>query len=917
MNRVTVMFLRGAVVAAGLLALVSMSEPMAGQEAKGKFADPDKVFDLADKDKDGKLSKDEFKAFMGMAPKLKDNPKVGDFLFDRLDTDKDGKLTKEEFKKIRDLAPKGDGKLFPKKDKDAPKKEDPPPAPKATAEKPTADQVAFFEKKIRPVLVAQCYSCHSEDAKKVKGGLLLDTRDATRKGGDTGPAVVPNDPKRSLLLKALKHADENLKMPPKTKLADAVIADFEKWIAMGAPDPRDGHAAAPAKEIDIEKGRQFWAFQPPKPGPAPAVRQAAWPKSDVDKIVLAGLEQKGLKPVADADKHTLIRRVYFDLIGLPPTPAEVEAFVRDQTPNALANVIDKLLDSPRFGERWGRHWLDVARYAESSGKAANFAYPHAWRYRDYVIESFNKDKPFDQFVREQLAGDLLTAKDDKQKGEYTVATGFLAVGPKAHNERNPTQFQMDLVDEQIDTTFQAFMGMTVACARCHDHKFDPIPQKDYYALAGIFRSTETCYGTVRTIQSNHPSAIIPLPAGAGYQPGVEPMTAAQREALDKQIADRREELTKARKEGGFAAMGAVRIQVQLGLLESRANMYEKDGTPRVVAMGARERSRVADSPVLGRGEIDKPGELAPRGFPQVMTAKPTRVSVGSGRKELAEWVASPQNPLTARVFVNRVWSHLYGQGIVASPDNFGASGQKPSNQRLLDALAVQFVNDGWSVKKLIRSLMLSHTYQLASLRDEKNFEVDPENTMLWRMSPRRLEAEPIRDAMMALSGQLDLKPAHASEVGKIGEGPAQALQRFNGPFAKENAHRTVYLAVVREQLPEALTLFDFPDPNAVAGERATTTVPAQSLYLMNNGFVIRQAEAVADKLLAVNGTDADRVKRAYEMFYARPPSDSEAATALEFLKGYAEKFGGRDGAKKAWAAMAQAMFASGEFSNLR
>ncbi|WP_020473936.1 DUF1549 domain-containing protein [Zavarzinella formosa] len=915
MSRLSFMLARVVVLSVGLIVVVSMAEPMIGQEAKGKFADPEKAFELADKDKDGKLSKEEFKALMSLGGKLKDNPKVGDFLFDRLDANKDGKLSLDEFKKLREMGAKGkDG--FPKKD--MPKKEVDPPASKAGNEKPTAEQVAFFEKKIRPVLVAQCYSCHSEEAKKEKGGLLLDTRDAIRKGGETGPAVVPNDLRRSLLLKAIKYTDENLKMPPKTKLSDEVIADFEKWISTGAADPRESHAAvAHAKEIDIEKGRQFWAFQPPVKTPPPAVQQTTWPKNDTDKFILAGLEGRGLKPVGDADKNTLIRRVYFDLIGLPPTPGEVEAFVKDPSPNALAIVIDRLLDSPRFGERWGRHWLDVARYAESSGKAANFGYPHAWRYRDYVIESFNKDKPFDQFVREQLAGDLLKARDEREKAEFAIATGFLSIGPKNHNERNPMQFQMDLADEQIDTTFQAFMGMTVACARCHDHKFDPIPQKDYYSLAGIFRSTETCYGSVRTLQSNHPSPLIPLTAESGYTPGIEPMTLAQRTALEKQITDLKEEQAKAFKEGGFASMAAIRTRVQIGLLESRATMYDKDGQPKLLAMGARERSRASDTAILARGEIDKPGERVARGFPQVMTAKPVSITSGSGRKELADWMASDKNPLTARVFVNRVWSHLFGQGIVPSPDNFGASGQKPVNQPLLDTLAVQFMKDGWGVKKLIRSLMLSHAYQLASVQDAKNFDLDPENTLLWRMSPRRLEAEPIRDSMMAISGLMDLKPSTGSDVARVGEGPVQALQRFQGPFQKDNPHRTVYLTVIREQLPEALTLFDFPDPNAVAGERATTTVPAQSLYLMNNPFVIRQSEAVADKLLASGDDEPNRIKRAYEMFYARPPNDREVKAAGEFLTAYAKQFGGRDARRKSWSALAQAMFASAEFANLR
>ena len=363
------------------------------------------------------------------------------------------------------------------------------------AEKPaTPEGIAFFEKKIRPVLVDKCYQCHSAKAEKLRGNLFLDSRDGMRKGGDLGAAVVPGNVNESLLIQAIRQTEEHLKMPPKQKLPDVVIADFETWVKMGVPDPRDDGTKIVKKEIDIEKGRQFWAFQPPKRTAPPEVKDAAWPRSDIDRFLLAALEAKHLEPVADADKHTLLRRVYHDLIGLPPTPEEVEAFVNDQSAEAFEKVVDMLLASPRYGERWGRHWLDVARYGESAGKQFNFNFPHACRYRDYVIAAFNSDKPYDRFVKEQLAGDLLPAANEKQKAEMQIATGFLAIGPKDLSERVPLQFTMDLVDEQIDVTTQAFLGLTVGCARCHDHKFDPIPTKDYYALAGIFRSTTTCYG---------------------------------------------------------------------------------------------------------------------------------------------------------------------------------------------------------------------------------------------------------------------------------------------------------------------------------------------------------------------------------------------------------------------------------------
>jgi len=782
----------------------------------------------------------------------------------------------------------------------------------AGEESATPEQVAFFEKNIRPVLVRECYSCHATTAPKVRGGLTLDSRDGLRKGGQTGPVVVPGDPAKSLLLKAIKQEQDDLKMPPKKKLAGEVVADFEKWIAMGAPYPRDGSTKVTKGEIDIEKGRRFWAFQPPRKTPPPALRDTAWPKGDIDRFLLAGLEAKGLKPVADADPRALIRRVTFDLTGLPPAPDDVEVFVKDSAANpqaALETVVDRLLASAQFGERWGRHWLDVARYAESSGRANNFAYPHAWRYRDYVIAAFNADKPFDQFLREQLAGDLLSARD-AQKSEFLTATGFLAIGPKTHNERNPRQFQMDLADEQIDATFQAFQALTVACARCHDHKFDPIPQKDYYALSGIFRSTETCYGTIRLLQSNQPSPLVTLPKDGGATVALEPLTAERRSGIDKQIQDVRDQIAKL-PTGQDSFLRRILLQNRIATLQSQLALYESDGTPKLLAMGVRDRPFASDSRVYNRGELDQPGETVRRGFPQVLTSRQPAMSRGSGRRELADWIASKDNPLTARVMANRVWLHLIGRGLVATPDNFGASGQAPSHLALLDYLAVSFVEDGWSVKKLIRTIVLSRAYRLSSQFDEKNFEADPDNVLVWRMPKRRLEAEALRDAMLALAGRLDLTPPKGSPVERAGEGNVGFRFRAGGDAAGSETHRTVYLPIVRDLVPEALTLFDFPDPSLIIGERATTTIPAQSLYLMNNPFVIRQAEALADRLLASSEEDADKLARAYRLCYSRPPSDKELKNAQKFL----EDYGRKQSRRSTWAALCQALFAGAEFSH--
>ncbi|MFM8273609.1 MAG: PSD1 and planctomycete cytochrome C domain-containing protein [Gemmata sp.] len=811
-------------------------------------------------------------------------------------------------------------------------------------DKPNAEQLAFFEKKIRPVLVEHCYECHSAESKKVKGGLTLDTRDGFRRGGDSGPAIIPGGPARSPLMLALTSKNKDQAMPPKGKLPDSVIADFEAWVKMGAPDPREGKAATVKKyEVDIEKGREFWAFAPPKKHAVPAPKNAAWVRSPVDAFLLAALEKKGLAPVGDADRRMLIRRVHLDLTGLPPTPEEAEAFVADSRPDALERVVDKLLASPHFGERWGRHWLDVARYAESSGRAVNMNYPHAWRYRDYVIDAFNTDKPYDQFIKEQLAGDLMGGADPKTKAERLVATGFLAIGAKTLNENNGLQFELDIADEQIDVTTQAFLGITAACARCHDHKFDPIPARDYYALAGIFRSTETCYGTIRFVQSNRPSATLTLPKDCGLPAGpTEKLAADEKAKIEKQIDDLNKQIADA-----ADPIRTLLPRGQVSLLRSKLAGFDDNGDPKLLAMGVRDKPAgkggpgfggggfgpkggfggtniIADSPVYERGEPNKASATrVPRGTLQVMSKTPLKIKNGtSGRLELAEWIASKDNALTARVMANRVWLHLFGTGIVPTADNFGAAGTAPTHPELLDHLAISFVDNGWSLKKLIKSIVMSHAYQLDSKNSVKNFEVDPDNAYVWRMAPRRLDAEAMRDSMLAVSGQLQEKPPVGSAVAKAGEGPFAQRGGFGGVAAAindpRNTQRSVYLPIVRDNLPEALALFDAPDPSLISADRPTTTVPAQGLFLLNNPFVIRAAEAAADKLLKGTTTDTERIRAAYLSFYGRPPTEKELTGAEKFLKAYQEQLA-KDRVpalrreRETWSAFTQALFASAEF----
>jgi hypothetical protein len=787
----------------------------------------------------------------------------------------------------------------------------------ATGDKLTAEQSNFFEKKIRPVLVASCYKCHSAESEKLKGGLLLDTREGIRKGGDSGPAVVPGDLKKSLIIKAIRYENDTMRMPPKEKLADDVIADIEAWVKMGAPDPRDGKKTAYG-EIDLEKGRQYWAFQKPQKPTLPAVKDAKWPRTDSDRFLLAALEAKDLRPVGDADPFTLVRRLYFDLIGLPPTPEQIDAFVdaaaKDRNA-AVEKLVDQLLSSPQFGERWGRHWLDVMRFAESSGRQINLTYPQAWRYRDWVIDAFNKDLPYDQFIKQQIAGDLLPARDEKEKAEHAIATGYLAFGSKVHDERNRQQFQIDLADEQLDVTTQAFQALTVACARCHDHKFDPIPQRDYYSMLGIFRSTETCFGTARVFQNNQTAPLLQFAREAEQPDALSPLTKEARERIEKQIADAKKQRSEVQRGAQNAIITFIITQTQIAQGESQLASYTADGTPKIQVMGVRDARTPADSRLYDRGELSKPKETVARGLPQVLTTKQPKIGRTSGRLELAEFIASGDNPLTARVMANRIWLYLFGRGIVPTPDNFGNAGQPPTNQALLDHLAVALVENDWSVKKLIRTIVLSRAYQLDSKHDNKCAEADPENTLIWRMSKHRLEAEQLRDAMLTVSSQLDTKRPVGSAVARQGDGTAGGGFGFRGNRGSgdDDRHRTVYTPILRDRLPEILTLFDFVEPQTVAGERPTTSVPAQSLYLMNNTFVLRQAEATADKLLAHEGTDSDRLRHAWMAFYGRPASDKEVEKAEGFLASYAKTQTGDKARRASWAALCQALFASAEF----
>lgn len=765
-----------------------------------------------------------------------------------------------------------------------------------------AGQLEFFEKKVRPVLVNRCYACHSAETKPA-GGLRVDDRNGLLTGGNNGPAVIPGDPEGGLLIERILHSDLKLRMPKEGALVTPQeLADIKQWISDGVAWPSEKLPASPAHlEPMYEKLRaKHWSLQSIKEPALPVVKNGSWPKSDIDRFVLAKLEEKKLTPVADADRITLIRRVTFDLTGLPPTPEEIQAFVQDKSKNAYTQLVDRLLSSPRYGERWGRHWLDVARYAESTGPSRNIPYPHAWKYRDYVLDSVNRDVPFNRFIQEQVAGDLLPATG-KERDRLLIATGFLALGPKDVNQRFKERFHMDNVDEQVDTVTRSVMAITVSCARCHDHKFDPIPAKDYYAIAGIFTSTDHLSGVINKMGGSgleyyKPELLVNLGPGL---PETDPERIKTLRA-DVAVAQKEWDGIRGTPRGlALAADGKPTqrpYRLKLEKLQTELLQLTDPAEHGFAAHGLRE-GKIGDTSLRIRGEAERLGPQVPRGFLSAISLKEvSQINPNqSGRLELAQWLTSPNHPLTARVIVNRVWHHLFGQGIVKSVDNFGANGDRPSHPELLDHLATTFIREGWSQKKLVRQIVLSRAYQLSSEEPAGYREVDPANRFVWRHSPRRLEAEEIRDAMLAAAGRLDLKPIEGS--------PAQKFKMIempdNGPESRtihqkadESFHRSIYLPLLRGVTPQSLEAFDPVTQTLVTGQRENTTVPTQALYLLNSSFVRGQSLAFADRLLASKTAEknTDRIRKAYELALGRKPTPQEIDQAETFLASYEKSF---------------------------
>jgi len=954
----------------------------------------------------------------------------------------------------------------------------------------TAREIEFFENKVRPLLSQHCLQCHGENEKKIRGGLRLTSLEEMVSGGDSGPAMVPGHPEESLLISSVRY--EDYEMPPKGKLKESEIDILVQWVKMGAPDPRKAQPGKESEAVSLEAGRNFWAFTPLKDSQPPATVDRNWPRSDIDRYLLARMESAGITPVEDAGRESLLRRIYLAVIGLPPTVGQISSFVNDDrsTAEILPEVVDELLASTHFGERWGRHWLDVARFAESSGGGRSLMFPEAWRFRDYVVDAYNQDKPFDQFIVEQLAGDLLTHDSHQQKTEHLVATGLLALGPTNYEQQDKELLRMEVIDEQIDTVGRAFLGMTLGCARCHDHKFDPIPMSDYYAIAGIFGSTvslvdgnvsgyvtrplasaeevkaadeylkqvkelgkrltkakaklaklsktksvqneankkavsaDALQGIVLDetmaqltgswIESTFSSRFVnqnyihdensgkgekravfspKFEAGGDYEVRISYSAGGNRASNTVVTVDHQDGKAKffvnqsqqppinglfyslgtfrfeadnaasvtISNEGtdGHVIVDAVQFLKQVGdsiakgkdsvkppdkapsrrapvagdsigdvtkpaevvALEKQINKLDRllkeikknPVRPVAVAMSVKDSAKPKDGHLHIRGSVRNLGPVVPRGFLSVCSDQP-RPEFGrdeSGRLQLAEWIANPEHPLTARVYVNRVWRHLFGRGLVSTIDNFGFVGEKPSHPELLDFLALDFIDSNWSTKKLIKKIVLSHAFQLSVAVDPVAKSKDTENRLLWRANRRRVDAEVLRDSILFASGELDLTP---------GGRTIRKITQYDLGYKFDTVRRSVYVPAFRNSMLPLFEVFDFANPNLVTGDRNTSTLPTQALFLMNDPEIIRASTKMADRLLAMSEIDdVERVKIAYLSTIGRKPAPAEIQAVEEYLR--QEIAGGSGGVANAgdeirqgaWARFCHALFASLDF----
>lgn len=824
-----------------------------------------------------------------------------------------------------------------------------------------AADTAFFDSKVLPILKERCFECHSHGT-KIKGGLVLDSRSGWVEGGDNGPAIKPGQLEASLLIKAIRYVDADFEMPPKAKLQADEIAILEEWVKSGAHDPRTSGTATVKEGIDLVEGRKFWAFQPVRDSSPPQVKDAIWPIDPLDHFILAKQETKGIRPGADADRHTWLRRVSLDLTGLPPTEAEVLAFAQDTSPQAFEKVVDRLLHSKGYGERWARHWLDLTGYADMMGTSNNVYAEHAWRYRDYLINAFNADKPFDEFIREQIAGDLLPSKSTEDRAENITATGFLLVGDIEIVNPDKAKMEADHIDTQMIKIGQTFMGMTLGCVRCHDHKFDPIGLEDYYGIAGMLRSSPSSHkmpnmGVWSSLNSTvlpetpaqlearkkleaenekriaslksdqkklteEKASVVKLLAAIGKPVTPAPQVAVATDNAEREIAhasdteptNDKDALTKRRDE----------LDAQLKTLGDTIKHAEffKDKTPRAFAMG--DGPQPADMPVYIRGNPYAPGAVMPRGAVRVAAwDKFPAIPAGqSGRMQLADWLADERNPLTARVTVNRIWQKLFGTGIVPSVDYFGARGDVPTHPELLDHLATRFMQGGWSQKAFLRSVVLSRTYRLSSANQAAAMKLDPENKLYWRMNRQRLDAEAMRDSLLAISGELTRdsggpalvleNPDNCGALALKGINPPNYAHRK--PRPSQEFERTIYLPVFRNNFagPDRLRgVFDFINPAMTAGERPQTVVPTQSLFLLNNDLLRKRAFALAKSLLATEKNDLARLETLWLRALNRPITSTERDEALVLLEAVTPP--GKPAGPVQWTELCHSLLASNEF----
>ena len=908
--------------------------------------------------------------------------------------------------------------------------------------------IKLFESKIRPLFVSKCLACHSD--KVQMAGLVLTTAEGFQKGAESGPVVSGTNPGQSRLIRAVRYLDA-IKMPPTGKLASEEIRSLEEWVSMGAPWPK----LEPVSQAELGVGKNaYWAFRPLDNSPPPSVKDESWAANPIDHFIQAGLEEKGLDPALPAGKLTLLRRATYDLHGLPPTETEIDQFLADTAPGAFTRLVDRLLASPRYGERWGRHWLDVARYATSTGVDEDHRYPYAWRYRDYVIDAFNHDLPYDQFVREQIAGDLLPAREPGQVNQRgIIATGFLALGPKAIAQQDRVQMVYDVVDEQIDTVSKAFLGLTIACARCHDHKFDPILNTDYYSLASIFASSQT-YADLSLEEGNvvqfHMEPLVPadvyehyrkhqdkietveklinatlelesiehmervwlprivdymLAARSVYVGGHSPETAAQEANLDvgtlkkwaeyldpgdqlrlyleewhdadaanarsvaekyrqrfaassaewrEKVAEWKATVQTAYGEGAPAPKRPLtdgfkdRFHEETAINEGGAFYIDEEQREEILSAELRrliERLRaeqaelkesappqppmasavvegeIIDQPLFLRGNHHNHGEVVPKEFPRVLAGSNQRpVTQGSGRRELAEWLVTGNAALTSRVMVNRIWHWHFGRGLVRTTNNFGKVGERPTHPRLLDYLARQFIDSGWSIKHMHRLIMLSSAYRISSRVSDDAWRLDPDNRLSSRFDRRRLSIEELRDSILALAGSLDLTMGGTlqPELGDSTKGSSTEDPPYLAPEA--SMRRTVYLPLYRNRLPKLLSLFDFVDSTSSTGQRSQTNIAPQGLFVMNSKFFDGRGRGFAERLLdRPSGADSGRVERAYLMALARKPTAGELQFSLDYVRNYpsgpVRKRSGEtsDPQLTAWQGLCRILMASNEF----